>query len=122
MALWLLHEGLYKPSFGSEASRRFWSLSGWQEGARPCFKTLCSFRSTRMQDLVDSVLKRVLWYLVEHEYIDVGDLYIDGSKWQAHANRYTIQWRKNTERHKGNVLARIDAFIGRNQGVATSRE
>ena len=44
-------------------------------GQRPCFKTLCDFRSCRMQDLVDTVLSKVLLYLVEQGYVNLEDLY-----------------------------------------------
>lgn len=80
-------------------------------GQRPCFKTLSHFRSTRMQALVDTVLQQVLLYLVEQEYIDLSDLYVDGSKWEANANKYTITWRKNTERYKAAVIERISALL-----------
>ena len=83
-------------------------LSG---GQRPCFKTLSSFRSCRMQGLVDVVLSQVLSYLVEHGYINLEDLYVDGSKWEANANKYKIIWRKNTERYQGAVQQRIAGLL-----------
>ena len=76
-------------------------------GQRPCFKTLSSFRSKRMQAIVDVVVSQVLLYLIEQGYVDLSDLYVDGSKWEANANKYKVVWRKNTERYKGWVLSRI---------------
>jgi len=80
-------------------------------GQRPCFKTLSDFRSCRMQDLVDTVLSRVLLYLVEQGYVNLGELYVDGSKWEANANKYKIIWRKNTERYKEGVLKRVAGLL-----------
>lgn len=80
-------------------------------GQRPCFKTLSDFRSCRMQDLIDTVLSRVLLYLVEQGYVNLDDLYVDGSKWAANANKYKIIWRKNTERYKEGVLKRIAGLL-----------
>jgi transposase len=80
-------------------------------GHRPCFKTLSDFRSCRMQDLVDTVLSTVLLYLVEHDYINLDDLYVDGSKWEANANKHKVVWRKNTERYKTGVLNRIASLL-----------
>jgi transposase len=80
-------------------------------GQRPCFKTLSEFRSCRMQDLVDTVLSEVLLYLVEQGYVDLSDLYVDGSKWAANGNKHKIIWRKNTERYKAGVLARITDLL-----------
>jgi transposase len=83
-------------------------LSGNQH---PCFKTLCDFRSNKMESMVDSVFKEVLLMLVELGYIDLDTLYIDGSKWEANANRYKVVWKKNTVRYKEHVLNRINALL-----------
>jgi transposase len=84
-------------------------------GQRPSFKTLSSFRSSRMQDVINEVLSSVLRYLVEHEYLN--DLYTDGSKWEANANKYKITWRKNTERYKDAVLERIAGLLEKWQAL-----
>ena len=60
-----------------------------------------------MQAIVDVVVSQVLLYLIEQGYVDLSDLYVDGSKWEANANKYKVVWRKNTERYKGWVLSRI---------------
>lgn len=76
-------------------------------GQRPCFKTLGDFRGKRMRGMVDTIFEQVLSYLVEQGYVNLDDLYIDGSKWEANGNRYKVVWRKNTERYKDRVSVRI---------------
>jgi len=76
-------------------------------GQRPCFKTLSEFRGKRMEGMIEEVFKEVLLYLVENDYVDLEDLYVDGSKWEANANEHKINWRKNTERFKLGVEERI---------------
>lgn len=83
-------------------------LSGNQH---PCFKTLSAFRSGKMQEMVDIVFKEVLKMLVDLGYIDLGTLYVDGSKWEANANRYKAIWRKNTDRYKAAVIERIEKLL-----------
>lgn len=83
-------------------------LSGNQQ---PNFKTLSEFRGSKMQGLVDGVFETLLKILVERGYVDLGDLYVDGSKWEANANRHKVVWRSNTERYKGQVLERIKGFL-----------
>lgn len=83
-------------------------LSGQQY---PCFKTLSEFRGNRMQQMIDVIFRQVLLVLVEGGYIDIEDLYVDGSKWEANANRYKRVWRKNTERYKASVLERIEELL-----------
>lgn len=83
-------------------------LSG---GQAPCFKTLSEFRGERMQDLVDTVFKQVLLLLLSEGYISMEDLYVDGSKWEANANRHKITWAKNTARYKEAVLERVEELL-----------
>jgi transposase len=83
-------------------------LSGNQH---PCFKTLCDFRSNKMEAMVDTVFKEVLLMLVELGYIDLETLFIDGSKWEANANRYKVVWKKNAVRYKEQVLLRINDLL-----------
>jgi transposase len=83
-------------------------LSGNQH---PCFKTLCDFRSNKMESMVDTIFKEVLLMLVELGYIDLDTLYIDGSKWEANANRYKVTYKKNTIRYKEQVLLRINDLL-----------
>ena len=78
---------------------------------QPSYKTLNNFRSGLMGDLIDEVFAKLLVYLLEQGHIDISDLYIDGSKWEANNNKHQIIWRKNTERYKGQVLARVQSFL-----------
>jgi len=86
----------------------FMWLSGMQQ---PCFKTLSEFRGNRMEGLIDEVYREVLKYLVKNDYIDLDDLYVDGSKWEANGNKYKVVWRKNTERYKLGVSERIEELL-----------
>jgi transposase len=83
-------------------------LSGNQQ---PSFKTLSEFRGARMQRMIDIIFKQVLILLSESGHIDLGDLYVDGSKLAANANQYKRVWRKNTERYKQAVVERIDLLL-----------
>lgn len=91
-------------------------------GCRPCFKTLSEFRSCRMQDLVDMVLSRVLCYLVDQGYVNLEDLYVDGSKWAANANKHKVVWGKNTARYKAGVLDRIAGLLEQFKGLQQAED
>ncbi len=80
-------------------------------GQTPNFKTLSEFRGNRMSGMIDLIFKQVLMMLVEGGYVDLEDLYVDGSKWEANANRYKVVWGKNTARYKETVLARIEGLL-----------
>lgn len=80
-------------------------------GQTPNFKTLSEFRGNRMEGMIDLIFKQVLVMLVEEGYVDLGDIYVDGSKWEANANRHKAVWGKNTARNKAAVLERIEGLL-----------
>ncbi|MBP6813077.1 MAG: IS1182 family transposase [Saprospiraceae bacterium] len=80
-------------------------------GHQPSFKTLSEFRGNRMQGMIDVIFTQVLLMLVQEGYIDLEDLYVDGSKWEANANRHKVVWAKNTARYKAAVLERIEQLL-----------
>ena len=84
----------------------------WLAGGQvPNFKTLSEFRGNRMEGMIDVIFKGVLAMLVEDGYVDLGDIYVDGSKWEANANRHKAVWGKNTARYKAAVLERIEGLL-----------
>jgi transposase len=80
-------------------------------GQNPCFKTLSEFRGNRLQGLIDDVFKEVLLMLIDQGYINLEDIYMDGSKWEANGNKFKVVWAKNTERFKAAVLERIEGLL-----------
>jgi transposase len=80
-------------------------------GNRPCFKTLSSFRSGRLQLILDILFREVLFLLVKEGYIKLEDFFTDGTKLEANANKYKVVWGKNTARYKEQVLSRIDLIL-----------
>jgi transposase len=80
-------------------------------GQTPIFRTLSEFRGDRFKGMIDLIFKQVLTMLVCEGYIDLEDLYVDGSKWEANANRHKVVWGKNTTRYKAVVLERIEGLL-----------
>ena len=80
-------------------------------GQTPNFKTLSEFRGNRMEGMIDLIFKQVLSMLVEEGYIGLGDIYVDGSKWEANANRHKAVWGKNTARYKAAVIERVEGLL-----------
>lgn len=83
-------------------------LSG---GMRPCFRTLAGFRSKRMAAMIDDVFTALMLMLIEQGYIDLSDLFVDGTKLEANCNAHKIVWRKRVQGYKEAVLAKITALL-----------
>jgi transposase len=113
LKVWLLGycEGIVTSRKLAKALREnimFMYLSGQQT---PCFKTLSEFRGNRMIGMIDIVFKEGLMLLFEKGYIDLGVLYIDGTKVEANANKGKRIWAANTARYKAAVLERIELIL-----------
>lgn len=86
----------------------FMWLSGNQ---RPDFHTINYFRGKILRGLIEEIFGTLLNLLVEEEYIKLEDYFVDGTKLEANANRYTFVWAKNTERYQRQLLDKVKALF-----------
>ncbi|WP_413481945.1 transposase, partial [Mammaliicoccus vitulinus] len=70
----------------------------------PSYRTINRFRVNPIIDrLLQSLFINFRTQLIEQNLIDEESIYIDGTKIEANANKYTFVWRKNTERFNKKV-------------------
>ena len=50
-------------------------------------------------------------YIIKKDNVDLNHLYIDGSKFEANANKYTCVWKKATEKSRYKLFAKITALF-----------
>lgn len=73
----------------------------------PDFRTINRFRSERMKDVLQKVFTAVLELLVAEGYVKLEHYFVDGTKMEANASRYTFVWGKAVVRHKANLQAKV---------------
>ena len=91
----------------------------WLSGqSTPDFRTINYFRGHRLKDEVDSLFTSIVKMLVELGHVSLQKQYIDGTKIESVANRYTFVWKRSVEKNKAKleekiqkVLAEIHAHI-----------
>lgn len=69
-------------------------------GNTPDFKTINTFRSERMKDIVLDVFSEVVELLIKQGYVKLENYFMDGTKIEANANKYSWVWGKSTKRYK----------------------
>jgi transposase len=80
----------------------------WLSGMnKPNFRTINRFRGVIMRDVVEEIFTSVLKYLVEHGYVNLETYFVDGTKIEANANRYSFVWRKSTEKYKKKLQDKV---------------
>jgi len=61
--------------------------------------TINRFRSERIAPIFEEIFTEVISLLAEHGYLDLDTYFLDGTKIEANANKYSFTWKKNTERY-----------------------
>jgi transposase len=91
----------------SESVHFLW-LSGKQF---PDFRTINDFRSKRLKHQIHSIFSKVVMMLVDLGYVSLDVQYIDGTKIESAANRYSFVWRKSVEKNKLKLQAKVGNII-----------
>jgi transposase len=76
--------------------RYMWLLDGKRA---PDHSTIARFRAERLPQVMESLFGQLLGWLREEGEIDYETVFIDGSKLEANANRYSFVWKKSVEKH-----------------------
>jgi transposase len=83
-------------------------LSGMQT---PDHNTINTFRSSRLKNTINQIFTQVVQLLVEMGYLSLETVYIDGTKLESRANRYTFVWKKTVEKNKTKLEAKIQTIL-----------
>ena len=76
----------------------------------PDHSTFARFRTGRCEDAVEDLFYQYVRYLEEQGETDHGTVFIDGTKIESRAGRYTFCWRKTIEKHLANVKAKVGSL------------
>ncbi|HOX14482.1 MAG TPA: IS1182 family transposase [Spirochaetales bacterium] len=80
-------------------------------GNKPDFRTINNFRSSHLKDCIQDVFGETVGILVEEGFIALKSYYLDGTKIEANANKYSFVWRKATEKYKARLEAQIREIL-----------
>jgi transposase len=84
----------------------------WLSGMRyPDFRTINYYRGKRLKDGFDSVFTQVVELLHEEGFVSLKVQYIDGTKIESVANKYTFVWRGSVEKHDARLKAKTEALL-----------
>ncbi len=86
----------------------FMWLCGMQQ---PDHNTINRFRKGQLKNTVKDVFAQVLLLLLEQGFVRLEDYYVDGTKIESVANRYTFVWAKSVARYKANLLEKIAVLV-----------
>ena len=77
----------------------------------PSFATFGNFIRNELTDSIENIFSAVNAYIFEKENVDLEHVYIDGTKIEANANRYTWVWKKSCINNRNRVFEKVSAWI-----------
>ncbi len=80
----------------------------WLSGQnQPDFRTINRFRSSHIKESIEHIFSTVVSLLLESGCIALKDYFVDGTKLEANANKFSYVWRKSTKRHKAGLQSKV---------------
>ena len=95
----------------------------WLSGMnQPDHRTINRFRGEIMKSVVEEVFYGVIEQLLDRGYIDLEGYFIDGTKIEANANKYSFVWRKSTQKHKAGLQEKVRTLLGEIDEIEAAEE
>ena len=86
----------------------FMWLSG---GLQPDFRTINDFRGQKLKGSIEKLFSQLVEMMVDLELISLEKQFIDGTKIEANAHKYSFVWKKAVEKNKERLQGKIDAVL-----------
>lgn len=84
----------------------------WLAGMkRPDFRTINYYRGKRLKDGFDAVFTQVVKLLHEEGFVSLKVQYIDGTKIESVANKYTFVWRGSVEKYDARLKTKTETLL-----------
>lgn len=78
---------------------------------RPDFVTINRFRN-RVKEEINNIFTQTVLLLADRGFITLDVEYVDGTKIESKANKYTFVWRKSVEKNRAKLQDKIRVLLG----------
>lgn len=93
----------------------FMWLSAMQE---PDHNTLNRFRSGKLKATLKEIFGQVVELLVEEGFVSLKEIYVDGTKMEANANKYTFVWGRSIKTNKNRIARQLKEMWAYGESIA----
>lgn len=88
----------------------------------PSHMTIQNFIHDELSLSLEEIFNDINSYIFEEEAVDLSHAYIDGTKIEANANKYTWVWKKSCIKSRNNVFVKLKGFLAEmNEDMAVQR-
>jgi transposase len=88
----------------------------------PDHNTINRFRSRILLDTLKGIFNQVVFLLVEEGLLSLEEIYVDGTKFESAANRYTFVWKKSIKYHKEKIQQQLQELWDYAQKVGAEEQ
>lgn len=87
----------------------------------PSYRTFGYFINEVLDDSIEDIFNDINRKIFDEESVDLNHLYIDGTKFEANANKYSWVWKKSTEKSRYRLYDKITLLLNEiNDGLVWS--
>lgn len=83
-------------------------LTGFQ---KPDFRTINKFRSEKLKNSIEEIFVAAVKLLNRKGYVSLEKYFVDGTKIESAANRYTFVWKKAVEKNEKRLDEKLRIFL-----------
>ena len=77
----------------------------------PSYHCFSDFINEELNETAEEIFRAVVEYIRRTEGIDMSHVYIDGTKYEANANKYSWVWKKGTEKSRYRLYGKITELL-----------
>ena len=101
---------------GVKSNIHFMWLAGMQQ---PDHNTINRFRGERLKEGLKTIFGQVVQLLSQSGHLSLKEIYTDGTKIEANANRYTFVWGNSIKYNKAKMEAQLQELWAYTESIAT---
>ena len=90
--------------------RYMWLLDGMKA---PSHMKFANFINEELTDAIEEIFLAINQVIIEEEGVDLEHVYLDGTKIEANANKYTWVWKKSCQKNRDKVFEKVTDLISR---------
>ncbi|MCH3925397.1 MAG: IS1182 family transposase [Atopobiaceae bacterium] len=111
VVLFCCASGIYSSRKIAAATRENVNLM-WLTGMRPLdHNAVNRFRSERVRPVFEDVFSEVIAVLADAGYVTLDTYFLDGTKIEANANKFTFVWKKSTDKYQDALRRKVHAHL-----------
>lgn len=90
--------------------------------SKPDHNTINRFRGVRLKHALRNVFEEVVKLLAEEGLLSIDQVYTDGTKIEANANKYTFVWKKSIQTNKEKMKTQLEEIWNYAQNIAADED